>query len=54
MLDPVWRQELINNYFSVVHDKHHSLFHRPSFERDLQSDQVPEVIACAVLSLGSR
>lgn len=53
-LDPSWRQEMVNHYFDVVHDKHHSLFHRPTFENDLHNNHVPDVILCAVLSLGSR
>lgn len=53
-LDTSWKQEMVDNYFDVVHDKHHSLFHRPTFESDLGDNQVPEVILCAILSLGSR
>lgn len=45
---------MVNHYFDVVHDKHHSLFHRPAFDNDLQNNQIPDVVLCAVLSLGSR
>lgn len=53
-LDPSWRQEMVSHYFDVVADKHHSLFHRPAFENDMHNNQIPDVILCAVLSLGSR
>ncbi|KAH7000686.1 fungal-specific transcription factor domain-containing protein [Ilyonectria destructans] len=41
-------------YFRVIHDKHHSIFHQPSFEENLQNDAVPEVILNAVVALGAR
>jgi hypothetical protein len=53
-MDPAWRQEMVDHYFDVVHDKHHSLFQRPAFENDLRNHHIPDVILCAVLSLGSR
>ncbi|KAG9258012.1 NADH dehydrogenase [Emericellopsis atlantica] len=53
-LDPVWKQEMVSHYFDVVHDTHHSLFHRPTFERDLRNNQIPDVILYSVLSLGIR
>lgn len=45
---------MVDHYFDVVHDKHHSLFHRPAFENDLHNNHIPDVILSAVLSLGSR
>ena len=53
-LDPSWKQEMVSHYFNVVHDKHHSLFHRPTFERNLQENRIADVILFSVLSLGSR
>lgn len=52
--DPSWREDMVSNYFSVVHDKHHSIFHRPLFESEMRDGLVPDVLSCAVLSLGSR
>jgi len=52
--DLAWQQEMVSNYFSVVHDKHHSIFHKPLFERDLCSGLVHPCILYAVVSLGSR
>jgi hypothetical protein len=54
MLDLAWKQEIVSHYFDVVHDTHHSLFHRPTFEKDLRNNQVPDVILYSVLSLGMR
>lgn len=47
-------KELVGWYFRVIHDKHHSLFHQPSFEQDLENGSIPEVILYAILALGAR
>ncbi|KAF7561566.1 hypothetical protein G7046_g2588 [Stylonectria norvegica] len=47
-------QEAVSKYFTVIHDKHHSLFHQPTFEDDLANNAVPHVILSAVVALGSR
>lgn len=47
-------KEMVNWYFRVIHDKHHSLFHQPTFERDLDRGCVPSVILYAVIALGAR
>lgn len=48
------RRELVLLYFQHVHDKHHSLFHQPSVEVELENGQVPEVLLYAMMSLGAR
>ena len=47
-------QEAVRNYFRVIHDKHHSLFHQPTFEVNRQEGLVPEVIVSAMIALGAR
>jgi len=41
-------------YFRIIHDKHHSLFHQPTFEKELDAGLVPEVILAAMVALGAR
>jgi hypothetical protein len=48
------RRELIHLYFHHVHGKHHSLFHQPSVERELEDGQVPDILLYAMMSLGAR
>ena len=47
-------QETVKWYFKVIHDTHHSLFHRPTFEHDLKNGRVSPVIIHAIVALGSR
>jgi len=46
--------QAVSYYFSVIHDKHHSLFHQPSFEEKLRLGQVPDVIRYSMIALGAR
>lgn len=48
------RRELVLLYFKYVHDKHHSLFHQPSVEAELENGLVPEVLLYAMMALGAR
>jgi hypothetical protein len=41
-------------YFQHVHDKHHSLFHQPSVELELETEQVPDILLYAMMALGAR
>jgi len=52
--DPVLRKEMVLWYFRIIHDKHHSLFHQPTFEKELDAGLVPEVILAAMVALGAR
>lgn len=47
-------REMVGWYFKVIHDKHHALFHRPSFERDLERDAIPLAVIYAMIALGAR
>ena len=46
--------ELVNLYFDYIHDSIHSLFHRPSLIRDLETGKVPSVILFAIIALSAR
>lgn len=46
--------EMVRWYFRVIHEKHHSLFHHPSFEKDLERDAIPQTIIYAMVALGAR
>jgi hypothetical protein len=48
------RRELVLLYFQHVHDKHHSLFHQPSVELELENGQVPDILLYAMMALGAR
>lgn len=46
--------ELVELYFDYVHDKFHSLFHRPSLIEDIRRGQAPENIIYGILALSAR
>ncbi|KAH8172540.1 fungal specific transcription factor domain-containing protein [Sarocladium implicatum] len=46
--------ELIDLYFSFIHDQFHSLFHRPTFIDDAEKGRIPTIILFAIFSLSSR
>jgi arginyl-tRNA--protein-N-Asp/Glu arginylyltransferase len=48
------REELVNLYFTYIHDKHHSLFHQPTFMELLGQGKVPDVLLCAMMALAAR
>ena len=48
------REELVSLYFKYIHDKHHSLFHQPTFMELLGQGKVPEVLLCAMMALAAR
>jgi hypothetical protein len=48
------RRELVLLYFQHVHDKHHSLFHQPSVELELENERVPDILLYAMMALGAR
>jgi hypothetical protein len=46
--------ELVQLYFEYVHDKFHSLFHRPSFMEDVRNGQAPDILLYGMLALSAR
>jgi hypothetical protein len=54
LTDPMLRREMVLWYFRIIHDKHHSLFHQPTFEKELDAGLVPDVILAAMVALGAR
>jgi hypothetical protein len=46
--------ELVELYFDYVHDKFHSLFHRPSLVEDIRRGQAPENLIYGILALSAR
>lgn len=46
--------ELVELYFDYVHDKFHSLFHRPSLIEDIRRGQAPENLLYGILALSAR
>jgi hypothetical protein len=46
--------ELVQLYFDYVHDKFHSLFHRPSLLEDLRRGQAPDHLIYGMLALSAR
>jgi hypothetical protein len=48
------RKDFVLLYFQYVHDKHHSLFHQPSVEVELENGKVPDVLLYAMMALGAR
>ncbi|KAK2015227.1 fungal-specific transcription factor [Colletotrichum eremochloae] len=46
--------ELVELYFSYIHDQLHSLFHRPSFMRDLHEGTAPLVLVYGMMALSAR
>ena len=48
------RRELVRHYFRVIHDTHHSIFHRPSVEQDLEDGKLPDVLLYAMMALAAR
>jgi hypothetical protein len=54
LTDPMLRREMVLWYFRIIHDKHHSLFHQPTFEEELDAGLVPDVIVAAMVALGAR
>ena len=48
------QKDLVQQYFRAIHDKHHSLFHQPSVERDLDNGTLPDVLLYAMMALAAR
>ncbi|KAK2602028.1 hypothetical protein QQS21_004455 [Conoideocrella luteorostrata] len=46
--------ELVDLYFTYIHDQFHSMFHRPSFMLDLQQNKAPNVIVYAMMATAAR
>ncbi|KFY98426.1 hypothetical protein V500_01667 [Pseudogymnoascus sp. VKM F-4518 (FW-2643)] len=51
---PVICLELVELYFDFIHDKFHSIFHRPSLTEDVRQGVVPPVILFAIFALSAR
>lgn len=48
------RLDLVGLYFDYIHDQFHSIFHRPSFTRDVANDCTPSILLFAIFALSSR
>jgi hypothetical protein len=48
------REELVILYFKYIHDKHHSLFHEPTFMELISREEVPDVLLYAMMALAAR
>jgi hypothetical protein len=46
--------ELIQLYLDFIHDKFHSLFHRPSLIEDILQDRTPLILVYGMLALSAR
>lgn len=46
--------ELVDIYFDLIHDKQHSLFHRPTFIADQREGRAPMVLVYAMMALAAR
>ena len=46
--------ELVQLYFDYIHDKFHSLFHRPSMMEDVILRQAPPILLYGMLALSAR
>lgn len=46
--------ELIQLYFDFIHDKFHSLFHKPSMIQDVLEDRAPPILLFGILALSAR
>lgn len=47
-------KELIELYFLLIHNGSHTLFHVPSFLRELENDEAPEVLLLMMIALSAR
>jgi hypothetical protein len=50
----VLQKELVSLYFLVVHDTHHSIFHRPTVEKHVHDEEFPHVLLFSMMALGAR
>jgi hypothetical protein len=48
------RNELVDLYFRLIHDKQHSLFHPPTFIASVRENKAAMVLVFAILSLAAR
>jgi hypothetical protein len=46
--------ELVKLYFDYVHDQFHSLFHQPSFEKDMAQGKAPKILLYGMMALSAR
>lgn len=46
--------ELVQLYFDYVHDQFHSLFHQPSFEKDMVRGKAPRILLYGMMALSAR
>jgi hypothetical protein len=47
-------EELVSLYFRYIHDKFHSIFHRPRLMESVANRTVPKIILYAIASLSAR
>lgn len=46
--------ELVRLYFNYVHDQFHTLFHQPSFEKDMARGKAPRILLYGMMALSAR
>lgn len=46
--------ELVKLYFDYVHDQFHSLFHQPSFEKEMARGEAPRILLYGMMALSAR
>ena len=46
--------ELVDLYFEIMHDKQHTLFHRPTFVAEQSQGRAPLVLVYAMMALVAR
>lgn len=46
--------ELVKLYFDYVHDQFHSLFHQPSFEKEMNRGEAPRILLYGMMALSAR
>lgn len=53
-LSDVQCSALVALYMDHIHDKFHSLFHRPTIMEDVAQHRLPEVLLVAIIALSAR
>jgi hypothetical protein len=54
LLSQPLRSELVDLYFDFVHDKFHSLFHKPTIVEDVRNGRLPMVLVYGMAALSAR
>ena len=54
ILDEALRNELVDLYFTYMHDTQHALFHRPTFIMEQRQGRAPLYLVYAMMALAAR